>query len=132
MSGDDASRPEFDFVATTRRRWRREQKLAILAEVEAPGGSVSEVARRYSLHTSLLFRWRRNLSITSASKSETVQKPATFIPIALPAPEPAPAVESAKPSAIEIGIAGGRTVRVDTDVNTSALVRIIDALERKR
>ena len=132
MSGHEASRPEFDFVASTRRRWRREQKLAILAEVEAPGGSVSEVARRYSLHTSLLFRWRRDLSITSEAKCEPVQKPPSFVPIALPAPEPAPAVEPAKPSAIEIGIAGGRTVRVDTDVNTSALVRIIEALVRKR
>jgi hypothetical protein len=25
-------------IASTRRRWRREQKLAILAEVDAPGG----------------------------------------------------------------------------------------------
>jgi transposase len=45
-------------IASTRRRWRREQKLGILAEVDAPGGSVSEVARRHALHTSLLFRWR--------------------------------------------------------------------------
>lgn len=132
MSGHDALRPKFDLVSTTRRRWRREQKLAILAEVDAPGGSVSEVARRHSLHTSLLFRWRRDLATADMAKPEAPPLPPTFVPIALPAPEPVPAVEPAKPSAIEIGIAGGRTVRVDTDVNTSALVRIIEALERKQ
>lgn len=65
MSGHDASRPVFEYVATTRRRWSRAQKLAILAEVDAPGGSVSEVARRHGLHTSLLFRWRRNLGVSA-------------------------------------------------------------------
>ena len=33
------------------------------------------------------------------------------------------------PDSIEITIAGGRTVRVSADVDTAALVRIIDALE---
>jgi hypothetical protein len=33
---------------------------------------------------------------------------------------------------IEIQIAGGRAVRVDGDVDTAALVRIIDALEALR
>ena len=60
MSGDRTS-PRFEMIASTRRRWRREQKLAIVAEIDAPGGSVSEVARRHALHTSLLFRWRRDL-----------------------------------------------------------------------
>ena len=33
------------------------------------------------------------------------------------------------PDSIEITIAGGRTVRVSADVDTAALVRIIEALE---
>jgi hypothetical protein len=52
-----------------------------------------------------------------------------FVPIMLPPPEaPAPA----KPSLIEIVIAGGRTVRVGADVDTAALLRIITALETGR
>ncbi|HEU0059398.1 MAG TPA: transposase, partial [Hyphomicrobiaceae bacterium] len=68
MSGDRTS-PRYEMIASTRRRWRREQKLAILAEVDAPGGSVSEVARRHGLHTSLLFRWRRDLAKRTRSAS---------------------------------------------------------------
>ena len=52
-----------------------------------------------------------------------------FVPIMLPAPvAPAPA----KPGTVEIVIAGGRTVRVGTDVDTAALVRIVAALESCR
>ena len=85
MSGDRAS-PRFDTIATTRRRWTRQQKLAILAEVDAAGGSVSEVARRHSMHTSLLFRWRRDLGTPI---NESMNAPATapsFVPVLLPSP----------------------------------------------
>ena len=132
MSGHDASRPSFEFVATTRRRWRREQKLAILAEVDATGGSVSEVARRHSLHTSLLFRWRRDLAARSKPEVNAPAPSPTFVPVALPAPAPPIAVASAQPSTIEITVAGGRTVRVTADVDPVALVRIIHALEDER
>jgi len=44
----------------------------------------------------------------------------------LPPPE---APSPAKPSTIEIEIAGGRTVRAGADFDTAALVRIIAALE---
>ncbi|MGE0699244.1 MAG: transposase [Hyphomicrobiaceae bacterium] len=131
MSGHDASRPGFDLIAATRRRWTRAQKVAILAEIDAPGGSVSDVARRYSLHTSLLFRWRRDLAVTRPASAD-VAAPPTFVPVALPAPEPRPAAAAPEPSPIEIGLADGRTVRVGMDVDTAALVRIVDALERKR
>ena len=50
--------------------------------------------------------------------------PVMLLPPALPSP--------AKASTIEIVIAGGRTVRVGTDVDTAVLVRIIAALEAHR
>lgn len=43
-----------------RRRWRDEEKLAILEEAFAPGACVSEVARRWDISTSLIYVWRRN------------------------------------------------------------------------
>ncbi|MGO9473451.1 MAG: IS66-like element accessory protein TnpA [Rhodomicrobium sp.] len=143
MSGDRTS-PRFDVVASTRRSWSREQKQAIVAEVEVPGASVSQVARRHGVHASLLFRWRRDLQATtpasavdnggSASASPpargTAPAPAQhFVPIMLPPPD---ARLPAKPSTIEIEIRGGRTVRVGADVDTAALVRIIAALETGR
>jgi transposase len=122
MSGDRTS-PRFEVIASTRRRWRREQNLAILAEVDAPGGSVSEVARRHALHTSLLFRWRRELSKRTRSAASPTQ---SFVPVRLPPPAPV------RPGTIEVVLAGGRTVRVGADVEVGALMRIVEALEAGR
>ena len=116
--------PRFDVIADTRRSWSREQKAAIVAEIGVSGASVSQVARRHGLNSGLLFRWRREFQ----SRPGTPVAPA-FVPIMLPPPEaPAPA----KPGTIEIVIAGGRTVRVSTDIDTAALVRIVAALESRR
>jgi transposase len=115
-------------IASTRRRWRRDQKLAILAEVDAPGGSVSEVARRHALHTSLLFRWRRELS--RRTRSAPVSPAQSFVPVRLPPPA-APAAP-ARSGTIEVVLAGGRTIRVGADVEVGALLRIVEALEAPR
>jgi transposase len=48
-------------VASTRRQFSRDQKRTIVAEVER-GATVSEVPRRHNVHTSLLFRWRREFA----------------------------------------------------------------------
>jgi transposase len=136
MSGDRTSR-RFDIVASTRRIWSQEQKLAIVAEVEA-GASVSQVARRHGLNPGLLFRWRRKLRTKpgAAAMEPANGAPASrpspaprFVPVMLPPPDAAP---PAKPSTIEIVISGGRTVRVGADVDTAALVRIVAALEACR
>src|SRR5260370_22157896 len=42
-----------------RRRYSAEEKLRLLTEAEAPGSSISVVARKYGIGPSLLFRWRR-------------------------------------------------------------------------
>ena len=42
-----------------RRRWTTAEKLQMVEESELPGMSVSYVARRYGVSSSLLFTWRR-------------------------------------------------------------------------
>lgn len=128
MSGHDASRPVVDYVATTRRRWTKAQKRSILAEVDAPGGSVSEVARRHGLHTSLLFRWRRDLGTKPAPPSSSGPPPA-FVPLTLAALSPAAPPSPARADVIEIVLTSGRIVRVGSAIDVSALRRLLDALE---
>lgn len=135
MSGDRTS-PRYDIVATTRRSWSREQKLAIVAEIDVGGATLSEVARRHGIHASLLFRWRKTLgsvmaapAIDAGAMTSMAMRP-SFVPIMLPPPRPA--ATPARSCAIEIVLDGGRTVRVGADVDTAALVRIIDALEKSR
>lgn len=144
MSGDRTS-PRYDVVATTRRSWSREQKKAIVAEIDVGGATLSEVARRHGIHSSLLFRWRKTLGsvmgdppIVASAKTSTVGTP-SFVPVMLPPPSlPTPArpitmaITPSPAFTIEIALDGGRTVRVGTDVDTGALVRIIEALEKGR
>src|SRR5262245_18286578 len=129
MSGDRTC-PRFEMIASTRRLWRREEKLAILAEADAPGGSESEVARRHALHTSLLFRWRHELAKRTRAASALLDQ--GFLHVRLPPPSvPAPS-DPARSGIIEVVLAGGRTIRVGSDVDTAALVRIVEALETRR
>ena len=129
MSGDRTS-PKLEVIASTRRRWRREQKLAMLAEVDAPGGSASEVARRHALHTSLLLRWRRELS--RRTRSAPASPAQSFLPLRLPPPSVPVPPAPARPGTIEVVLAGGRTIRVGADVEVGALLRIVEALEAGR
>lgn len=138
MSGDRTT-PRYDVIATTRRSWSQQQKRAIVAEVDVGGATLSEVARRHGIHSSLLFRWRRALGSpltpppiddARADASTSTRSP-SFVPLMLAAPTtPAPAAE-AKP-AIEIVLAGGRIVRVGADVDPAGLMRVIAALEGTR
>ncbi len=58
-----------------RRRYSAEEKLRLLTEAEAAGSSVSLVARKYGLASSLLFRWRQHRdagSLTGLKAGEPV------------------------------------------------------------
>jgi transposase len=58
-----------------RRRFTAQEKLSFLEEAEAPGGSMSEIARRYGIGPSQLFRWRRlrdEGTLTSLGAGEAV------------------------------------------------------------
>lgn len=110
---------------STRRIWSAEEKRAIVAEVEEPGATVSMVARRHNLHSSLLFRWRRSALATTGAAN--VSPPPAFIPLALPGPidppPPTPAVGT-----IEIDLAGGHRLRTEGPVDAAVLRGVIAAL----
>ena len=136
MSGDRNS-PRFDVVASTRRQFSREQKLAIFAEVESHA-TVCEVARRHNVHSSLLFRWRRQYASATVSANAPPPKleprTAAFLPVRVEAPvasmPPKPRAEATRGSAtIEIELVTGRKLRVDAGVDIAVLKRLIAVLE---
>ena len=137
MSGDMTS-PRYDVVATTRRSWSRAQKKAIVAEIDVGGATLSEVARRHGIHSSLLFRWRKTLgSVMGAppidvSSTLRAHTPSSFMPVMLPPPTPPAATMPKAAGPIEILLDSGRRVRVGADVDTAALLRIVEALEKSR
>jgi transposase len=121
ISGD-RSGDHYTVVADTRRRWSAAEKAAIVAEASGNCPNISAVARRHGIKPSLLFRWRKALEKPYASMP-------AFVPVALAAPVPPAPIAPAKPDTIDILIAGDRTVRVRTDIDPAALVRIVSALE---
>jgi len=138
MSGDESLRG-FDIVAETRRRWSREEKLAIVAEASGTCTNISAVARRHGLKPALLYRWKKEFGTQPASAGQSA---CSFVPVAIAAPALESADRSAlattlpqavcdrdKPAGIEIELVGGRRIRADSNVEPGQLKRIIDALE---
>jgi transposase len=122
-----------DVGARRRRSWSTEQKKAIVAEIDVDGATLSEVARRHGVHANVLFRWRRELGSAKGAPpgdaaTATAVPAMSFVPLTLSSP----ASTLPRPGTIEIVLDGGRTVRVGSDVDTAALVRIVEALEARR
>jgi hypothetical protein len=51
------------------RRWRDEERQEILSAAFAPGASVAEVARRFEVATSLIYKWRQQSRASEGSPS---------------------------------------------------------------
>ena len=117
-----------------RRRWRDEEKLRILAELDEPGAKFNDVARRHDVSRGLLWQWR-----DAQRRGKLVAEVAGFVPLRivpeLPAPEPQgsmPAAsidpESEADSRIEIVLPDGTAVRVAEGISAAALRRVMAAL----
>src|SRR3954464_86877 len=72
---------EVEIVARVerRRKWSEAEKTALLAEVEAEGGTVSVVARGYRIAESLLYSGRRARKAAAAAGGDAA--PLAFVPI---------------------------------------------------
>jgi transposase len=118
-----------------RRRWRPEDKLRILAELDEPGAKFAEVARRHEVSRGLLWQWR-----DAHRRGTLVAKEPVFVPLRvvpeLPPPEPQPEAArgpSPEPSVepddrIEIVLPDGTAVRVAESISMTALRRVLAAL----
>lgn len=114
-----------------RRRWSVEQKLAVVAEAGRPGASPTQVARRHGLSTGLLYTWRRQAREGTLSASSS----ADFVPVHVVREPPMAAAVVPRRDArrggdcqIVIELPGDRRVRVDRNVDTEALRRVLAAL----
>jgi transposase len=129
-----------------RRRWSASEKLAVVMASLEPDAVVSEVARRFDVTRQQVYDWRRAARQGEIGTPggvvgflEVVAGPATSDP-AVEA-EAAPIVEapesatiaagttSAACATVEIGLAGGRLLRVPVGLPTAELQRLIGAVE---
>ena len=98
-----------------RRRWTREEKLAVL----------SEIARRHDVPRQNLYQWRRELQRKALSESLGV----TFIPVASPA-EPLRTSPAGSMGAVEILLRNGRGLRGIAGMAENELTHLIRVVER--
>ena len=116
-----------------RRRWSRDEKMRILAESLEPGATVAEVARRNDVAPSVLFAWRRQARLPTASTTMvpvTIAMPSGVAPTA-PMKSRRTRGPAKERSLIEIDLGGGRRVRVDASVDAKALARVLDVLSSR-
>lgn len=128
-----------------RRVWTLTQKREIVAESFGPELTPTEVARKHAISSGQLYTWRRELlGIQSALMTRATPRfaqveltPAPSLPqSAHEAGEPFPAkahppASSRTDGLMEITLAGGVILRVDAQVDSGALRRVLDALERR-
>ncbi|MBB2671498.1 UNVERIFIED_ORG: transposase [Rhizobium esperanzae] len=116
-----------------RRRWSREDKERLVAACFEPDVVISEVARAAGIHVSQLFRWRKELCrIEEPAKQTTTTLVPVIVSDAAPSAQPAtaepPMPTRRKRSDVTIELGRGRRVRVDSDIDTEALGRILDCV----
>ena len=112
-----------------RRRWSEAEKVRIVAESLRGPRQASATARRHGIPNSLLFRWRREYrqGRHCADGSDGGFVPAVVVgDVPTEAPMGSPAA-----GRMEIVALTGRRVIVGSDVDTAALARVLDVVERR-
>lgn len=112
-----------------RRRWSVEEKLRIVREAAEPGARVADVARRHDVSRAQIYHWRA--ALRDGRPTEAGSGVVGFVPVVEVAPttEPpaAPAFSAGQP--VQIGLRGGRSLRVTASLPTATLRRLIRAVE---
>ena len=111
-----------------RRRWSVAEKQRLVEEASRSGGSVSAVAQRHGVCRSLLFTWRRQYREGALGVGE----PPRFVPVAVTAEAALPpsgcGLADRPMGLIEIELPNGCRLRVDREVDSRTLRRVVAAL----
>lgn len=125
-----------DLPAARRRRFTDEYKRHLLDLAKQPGSSISDVAQRYDLAVSLLFRWRKELGDGAAPFAGFT--PVDIVVDELLAPVSSdvsseiksPKASSKQPGgAMEIVLKDGKRFRDETGADPEAVRRLVTLLE---
>jgi transposase len=115
-----------------RRRWTPEQKLRIVREAFERGARVADVARRRDVSRAQIYQWRAALE--DGQLTEAGRDVVSFVPVEVAAPHAPERRATAAPDpdrapVVEIGLAGGRRLKVPSSLPTAELRRLIRAVE---
>lgn len=126
-----------------RRSWSSEEKVRLVGEVAERG--VAEVARRYEVCRSLLYRWRRQMRRGELA-AVAAAAAAGFVPVRIAPELPSPPetkdelpvaplqntlASEASIGLVEIVLGNGRVLRVAERIDPAVLARLAAALDRR-
>jgi transposase len=116
--------------AERRRRWTVEQKLRMVREAIEPGACLADVARRHDVSRQQLYHWRAAARDGRLSDTGTGVVGFLRVDVGAPASVPLPAAEGPTlGQPVEIGLVGGRSLKVLSSLTTLELRRLIRAVE---
>jgi transposase len=104
-----------------RRQYSEALKRQMVAETQAPGASVSIVARRHDVNSNQLFRWRRQLL------PKAVVESGVMVPVEV-APDDGRPRRTDREGVIEIAFGCGARVRLRGEVSAETLRQVIELL----
>ena len=104
-----------------RRRWSVEDRARILAEIEAPGAVVAEVARRADICTSLIYKWRREARKSASAGASG------FAPVVIEASPSQPAASAGERDVIVVEVKDAR-VRIGASAPSALIAATLKAL----
>jgi transposase len=113
-----------------RRRWSWSDKQQIVEETLLPGASISAVARRYGLHPSQVFAWRKAAREGNPEEAGCGSLDGAFVPVLVTSGLHLPS-GTIGCGRMEIVLVSGRRIVVDAGVDAAALDRVVNVLERR-
>ena len=112
----------------TKRLWTDDEKRLICMQTSAPGVSVAQVARRYSVNANLIFKWLRDPKYRAEPEAMSSAAGSRFLPVEIVAAATKPLAAPVAESRIEIELAGGHRMRISGGYDPEALARLIRGL----
>lgn len=108
------------------RHWTDEEKRSICLQTAAPGISVAQVARRYTVNANLFFKWLCDprYAPNPASPLSSLEG-SRLLPVEIVAEAKAPAATPVVDNRIDIDLAGGHRMQISGSYGLHALARLI-------
>jgi len=115
-----------------RRKRSDEEKISICLQTNAPGVSVSQIARRYAMSGNQIFNWLKDERFAPTDNEAEVEDE-VFLPVTISNdPEPLQPAErgsvSASKSRLEIMLTGGHRLTVECRFDGDELARLLRGL----
>lgn len=123
-----------------KRFWSDDEKRSICAQARAPGVSVAQVARRYSMNTNLIHKWLRDpLFAPDAADDGCTKTETAFLPVeiegavSVPSTPLAPVCTSTTGGPVtahrvDITLSDGRRILVEGSTALSAVLALVEGL----